>query len=217
MTINIMVIDDHAIVLHGLSQLINAEPDLKVTLTAESAEAALEVLKNNALPDMVVCDISLPGISGIELTKTITTLHPTLKVLVLSMHDELLHGERAFRAGAKGYLTKHEATEKVITAIRKIMEGGVYVNERMQSILEKNVRISPKNKVASALSRLTDREYEIFRMVGRGLKSSEIAVKLERSIKTIDAHRNNIKHKLGLQSATALHQFAATWADRERV
>lgn len=217
MTINIMVIDDHAIVLHGLSQLINAESDLKVVLTADSGEAAMEVLKTNPLPDLVICDISLPGISGIELTKTMTTLYQGLKVLVLSMHDELLHGERAFRAGAKGYLTKHEATEKVITAIRKIMDGGIYVNDRMQSILEKNVRVSPKNKVASALSRLTDREYEIFRMVGRGLKSSEIAVKLGRSIKTIDAHRNNIKHKLGLQSATALHQFAATWADRERV
>lgn len=212
----IMVVDDHSIVLHGLTQLINSEADLEVTMTAGSAESALELLATR-VPDLVITDISLPGLSGIELTKNLGAMHPTLPVLVLSMHDEMVHGERAFRAGAKGYLTKQDATEKVIGAIRRVLSGEVYLSDRMQSMLLQTVRGTAKNQVASVLSSLTDREYEIFRLIGLGMGSSEIAAKLTRSVKTVEAHRANLKQKLGMRNASELNRFAATWADRDRV
>ncbi|HEX9389937.1 MAG TPA: response regulator transcription factor [Usitatibacteraceae bacterium] len=217
MTSTVMVVDDHAIVLHGLCLLINNESGLKVTLQAESGEQALELLKTSPRPDLVVTDISLPGISGIELTKQLTALYTGLPILVLSMHDELIHGERAFRAGARGYLTKQEATDKVVIAVRRILEGKPYMSERMESVLHHTLRVSPKSKVPSAISKLTDREFEIFRMIGLGLGSAEIAQKLERSIKTIEAHRANMKKKLGMNSMNALNRFAVSWADRDRV
>jgi len=213
----IMVVDDHTIVLHGLAQLINNEPDLEVTMTAESAEKAMEVLATAELPDMVITDISLPGLSGLELTKKLQASHASLPVLVLSMHDEMVHGERAFRAGARGYLTKQEATEKVIVAIRKILAGDVYLSDRMQAVLLQKVSGTQKNTMVSVLSHLTDREFEIFRLIGLGMGSSEIATKLSRSVKTIEAHRANLKQKLGLRNAIELNRFAANWADRERV
>ena len=209
-----MVVDDHAIVLHGLKELINNEPDLEVTLTADSAERALEILREH-LPDIVVTDISLPGLSGLELIKELTRLRPGLPTLVLSMHDELVHGERALRAGAKGYLVKQEAPENVIKAIRKLLAGERYLSERMQSLLAQKVRGRLPNQPPSVLSSLTDREHEIFRLIGIGLGTSEIAAKLNRSVKTIEAHRANLKQKLGLRNAHELNRFAANWADRE--
>ena len=212
----IMIVDDHAIVLHGLKELINSEPDLEVTMTADSAERALQMLRKG-LPDIVVTDISLPGLSGLELIKEVTLMHPGLPSLVLSMHDELVHGERALRAGAKGYLVKQEAPEKVIKAIRTVLAGGRYLSARMQSLLTQKVRGGPGKQPVSILSSLTDREQEIFRMIGLGLGTSEIAAKVNRSVKTIEAHRANLKTKLGLRNAHELNRFAANWADRGRV
>ena len=212
----IMIVDDHAIVLHGLKELINSEPDLEVTMTADSAERALEMLRKG-LPDIVVTDISLPGLSGLELIKEVTLMHPGLPSLVLSMHDELVHGERALRAGAKGYLVKQEAPEKVIKAIRTVLAGGRYLSARMQSLLTQKVRGRSGKQPVSILSSLTDREQEIFRMIGLGLGTSEIAAKVNRSVKTIEAHRANLKAKLGLRNAHELNRFAANWADRGRV
>ncbi|MFN5541155.1 MAG: response regulator [Betaproteobacteria bacterium] len=217
MKFRIMVVDDHAIVLHGLTQLINNSPDLEVTMQAQSAEAAIELLKANPLPDLVVTDISLPGLSGIDLTKTLTAQFPKLPVLVLSMHEEMVHGERAFRVGAKGYLTKQEAADKVVVAIRRILSGEDYLSERMQTMLLHQIRNKPKSGTISVLSRLTDREYEIFRLIGMGMSSSEIADKLSRSVKTIEAHRANLKQKLGLRNAIELNRFAVNYADRERI
>ena len=210
----IMIVDDHAIVLHGLKELINNEPDLEVTMTADTAERAL-VLLSEQRPDIVVTDISLPGLSGLELIKEITKLHPGLATLVLSMHDELVHGERALRAGAKGYLVKQEAPENVIIAIRKVLSGERYLSERMQSLLTLKIRGRPANQPVSVISSLTDCEHEIFRMIAMGLRSSEIAVKLNRSVKTVEAHRGNMKKKLGLRNAYELSHFAATWANNE--
>ena len=152
---SIMVVDDHAIVLHGLKELINNEPDLEVTMTADTAERALDMLREQR-PDIVVTDISLPGISGLELIKEIGRLHPDLPTLVLSMHDELVHGERALRAGAKGYLVKQEAPENVIAAIRKVLAGQRYLSERMQSLLAHKVRGRQVSQPVSVLSNLTD-------------------------------------------------------------
>lgn len=212
----VMVVDDHAIVLHGLRELINNEPDLEVTMTADTAEHALDMLKEQQ-PDIVVTDISLPGLSGLELIKELTRLYPNLSTMVLSMHDELVHGERALRAGAKGYLVKQEAPENVIKAIRKVLAGERYLSERMQSLLAQKVRGRPANQPISVLSNLTDREHEIFRLIGIGLGTSEIAIKLNRSVKTIEAHRANLKQKLGLRNAHELNRLAANWADREHI
>ncbi len=210
----IMIVDDHAIVLHGLKELINSESDLEVTMTADSAERALEILKEQR-PDIVVTDISLPGLSGLELIKELTRLYSGLPALVLSMHDELVHGERAFRAGAKGYLVKQEAPENVIKAIRKVLAGERYLSERMQTLLAHKIRGRPANQPVSVLSSLTDREHEIFRLIGIGLGTSEIAAKLNRSVKTVEAHRANLKQKLGLRNAYELNRFAVNWTDHE--
>ena len=212
----VMVVDDHAIVLHGLKELINSEPDLEVTMTADSAERALEMLKGQR-PDAVVTDISMPGLSGLALIKEIAKLHADLPTLVLSMHDELVHGERALRAGAKGYLVKQEAPESVIKAIRMVLVGERYLSERMQSLLAQKVRGRSANQPLSVLSGLTDREHEIFRLIGIGLSTSEIAAKLNRSVKTVEAHRANLKRKLGLRNALELNRFAANWTDRSPV
>lgn len=209
-----MIVDDHAIVLHGLKELINSESDLEVTMMADSAEHALEILKEQR-PDIVVTDISLPGLSGLELIKELTRLYSGLPALVLSMHDELVHGERAFRAGAKGYLVKQEAPENVIKAIRKVLSGERYLSERMQSLLAHKIRGRPANQPVSVLSSLTDREHEIFRLIGIGLGTSEIAAKLNRSVKTVEAHRANLKQKLGLRNAYELNRFAVNWTDHE--
>lgn len=212
----IMIVDDHTIVLHGLTLLINSEPDFEVTLQAGSTEAALAILKADNAPDLVITDISLPGLSGIELLKELGNRFPRLPTLVISMHDEMVHGERAFKAGARGYLMKQEATEKVIFAIRKIMEGETYLSDRMQTQLLKKMRDGGTSE-SSILSNLSDREYEVLRLIGMGNGSSDIAIKLQRSVKTVEAHRANLKQKLGLKNASELNRFAANWADRERV
>jgi DNA-binding NarL/FixJ family response regulator len=211
----IMVVDDHAIVLHGLKELINAEPDLAVTMEAGSAEQAMQLLEAEQ-PDLLITDISLPGLSGLDLIKKATQAWPRLPALVLSMHDEMVHGERAFRVGARGYLVKQEATEKVIIAIRKILAGDVYLPDRMQSMLLQKVRGRGERRPTSLLANLSDREFEIFRLIGHGMGASEIATKLNRSVKTVEAHRANLKQKLGLRNALELNRFAANWADREQ-
>ncbi len=212
----IMVVDDHAIVLHGLKELINAEADLVVALEAGSTEAAVEILEKEQ-PDLLITDISLPGLSGLDLIKKVQQSWPDLPTLVLSMHDEMVHGERALRVGAKGYLVKQEATEKVIVAIRRILAGETYLPDRLQAMLFSNARGKRARQPASVLSGLTDREFEIFRLIGHGMGASEIASKLCRSVKTIEAHRANLKQKLGLRNALELNRFAASWADREQL
>lgn len=211
-----MLVDDHAIVLHGLKELINSEPDLEVTMTADTAERALEILSEQQ-PAIVVTDISLPGLSGLELIKELSRSHPDLPALVLSMHDELVHGERALRAGARGYLVKQEAPENVIKAIRMVLAGERYLSDRMQSLLTRKARGRPANEPATILSGLSDCEREVFRLVGMGLATREIAIKLDRSIKTVEAHRANLKKKLGLRNAPELNRVAANWTDRENV
>ncbi len=158
----IMVVDNHAIVLYGLTQLINNCEDLEVSLQSDSAEAALALLQHQPPPDLVVTDISLPGLSGIDLIKTLTAQFPGLQVLVLSTHDEMIHAERALRAGAKGYLSKQDASDNVVFAIRRILGGDNYLSPKMQSMLQGQSKGRLKSGAGSVLSTLTDREYEIF-------------------------------------------------------
>lgn len=209
----ILIVDDHTIVRQGIAQLVNREPDLDVCEEAGDAESAVAVLAKTAV-DLAIVDISLPGTSGIELVKQIRDSHPQLPVLVMSMHDEALYSDRAFRAGAKGYVMKQEATEKLLAAIRKILNGGVYVSDRMQTVMVQRFLNSGVDETVSFIDNLTDREFEILRMIGQGLTVAEIADKLGRSAKTVEAHRANLREKLGLKRAAELARFATQWVER---
>jgi DNA-binding NarL/FixJ family response regulator len=208
---SVLLIDDHPIVRQGLSQLVNQQPDLQVSAEAASAREALECVGRNT-PDIAVVDISLDDRSGIELIKDLRARQPNLPILALSMHDEALYAERALRAGAKGYVMKQEATDVVMSAIRKVLEGQIYLSEKMSSrLLDQFVSAKPGEE-ESPLGRLSDRELEIFSMIGRGLGTREIANKLYLSIKTVEAHREHIKEKLKLKSGTELMRTAVQYA-----
>lgn len=206
----VLIVDDHPIIRQGLSELINAEPDLIVCGNAEDAPEALGKIKESK-PDMVIVDISLKETSGMELIKDIKAQHSNLPVLVLSMHDESLYAERMLRAGAKGYVMKAEATDKVIVAIRKILSGQIYVSDKMAAkMVRKLVGGSPDMGV-SAIERLSDRELEVFHLIGKGYGTRQIAERLHLSIKTIETYREHIKEKLNLADASELLQYAIQW------
>src|SRR5450432_2363219 len=208
---SVLLIDDHPIVRQGLSQLINQEPDLFVSAEAASAREAISSLTKQT-PDVAIVDISLEDRSGIELIKDLRNIDPNLPILALSMHDEALYAERALRAGAKGYIMKQEATEQVMNAIRRVLDGQIYVSEKMSArLLDQFVGVKP-GEDESPLGRLSDRELEIFSMIGRGLGTREIANKLFLSIKTVEAHREHIKEKLKLKSGTELMRMAVQYA-----
>ncbi len=209
----LMIVEDHVIVRQGIAQLVNREPDLDVRFEAGDAESALAILRSQKI-DLAIVDISLPGTSGIELVKLLHQEQADLPVLMMSMHDEALYSDRAFRAGAKGYLMKQEASEKLLIAIRKILNGGVYVSDRMQTVMVQRFLSSGMDQQVSFIDNLTDREFEILRMIGQGLSVSEIAAKLGRSVKTVEAHRANLREKLGLKRAAELARFATQWAER---
>jgi DNA-binding NarL/FixJ family response regulator len=203
----VLLIDDHPIVREGLSQMINAEDDLEVIATAEDARTALDQA-DDLEPDIAVVDLSLKEGSGLDLIKSFKARKPSMPVLVLSMHDESLHAERVLRAGAKGYIMKQEATEKVITAIRKVLGGEVYLSDKMSAQMLNRLVGTGGTIEASPITRLTDREYEIYSMIGHGVGTREIAQKLSLSIKTVEAHRENIKDKLDLKNANELLRHA---------
>jgi DNA-binding NarL/FixJ family response regulator len=208
----VLLVDDHPIVRQGLAQLINQEPDLLVSAEVATARQALDLLdRPGAAPDIAIVDISLEDRSGIELIKEIRARWPQLPILVLSMHDEALYAERALRAGARGYIMKQEATDRVMTAIRKVLAGEIYVGERIAARLLGQLVSSGGGPSISPLRRLSDRELEIFTMIGRGLGTREIASKLFLSIKTVEAHREHIKEKLQLRSGTELMRAAVQY------
>jgi DNA-binding NarL/FixJ family response regulator len=210
----VLVVDDHPIVRQGLSQLINREPDLMVCGEAEDARRALEAI-GPANPDILIVDVSLDGPDGIELLKTIRTQDSKLPVLMLSMHDESLYAERALRAGANGYIMKQEATERVLIAIRQILAGEVYVSDRMaQKMMQQFVRRSGVAK-QSTMEKLTDRELEVFRLIGQGHGTRQIAEELHLSVKTVESYYAHIKDKLSLKNARELVQHAVQWINIE--
>lgn len=208
---SVLLVDDHPIVRQGLAELINQEPDLEVTAQAASAAAALESIGRD-VPDIAIVDISLEDRSGIELIKDLRGRKPDLLILALSMHDETLYAERALRAGAKGYIMKQEATDRVMTAIRRVLEGQLYVSDQMAArLLNQFVSAKPGDN-DSPLGRLSDRELEIFSMIGKGMGTRDIANKLFLSVKTVEAHREHIKEKLKLKSGTELMRMAVQHA-----
>jgi DNA-binding NarL/FixJ family response regulator len=211
----VFVVDDHPIVRQGLALLINQETDLTVCGEAEEMHSALSAIQA-VRPDILIVDISLNGPDGLELLKNIRLGAPRLPVLILSMHDESIYAERALRAGANGYIMKQEATEKVLVALRRILSGEIYVSDRIaNSMLRHYVRgVNPSEH--SSISDLTDRELEVFRLIGEGHGTRQIAETLHLSVKTVESYQAHIKEKLSLRSARELVQHAVQWNVRER-
>ena len=208
--LRVILVDDHPMVRQGLAQLINDEADLCVCAEADNAATALELIAS-MLPDLAIIDISMGGVDGIELLKQLKLRQPDLVTLVLSMHDETLYAERVLRAGAKGYVTKQEAPEKVMTAIRRVLAGEVYVSEKIAAQLLKTVTGSRPEAGQTPLDRLSNRELQVFRLIGGGMSMREIAEKLFLSTKTIETHREHIKEKLSLKSSSELLRYAVQY------
>ena len=207
----ILVVDDHPIIREGMTMLINRESDLEVCANAEEAHAALLAIETQS-PDLVLLDISLNGPDGLDLLKSIRSRNADLPVLMLSMHDEMQYADRALRAGANGYIMKQEATDKVLIAIRRILGGEVYVSERVANRMLQNMVGRSKLAEGSPLAALSDRELEVFRMIGEGRGTRQIAEELNLSIKTVETYEAHLKDKLGLRSARELVQYAIEWA-----
>jgi DNA-binding NarL/FixJ family response regulator len=212
----VFVVDDHPIVRQGLSQLINREPDLMVCGEAEDARTALEAIA--ALnPGFLIVDVSLDGPDGIELLKAIRARDPKLPVLMLSMHDESLYAERALRAGANGYIMKQEATENVLVAVRRILHGEIYLSERMSRRMLAQFASHPDAAKRSPMDLLTDRELEVFRLIGQGQGTRQIAEALCLSVKTVESYQAHIKDKLSLKNSRELMQHAVQWVADKRM
>jgi DNA-binding NarL/FixJ family response regulator len=209
----VLLVDDHPIVRQGLTQLINQEADLAVCAQAEDGPGALHAIAIYR-PDIVILDISLNGPDGLAVLKDIRISYATLPVLVLSMHDESLYAERVLRAGANGYIMKQEATERVLEAIRRIRGGEVYVSDRIAKRLLRQMVSNPADG-KSPIQALTDRELAVFRLIGKGRGTREIADDLHVSIKTVESYQAHIKEKLGLKNARELAQHAFQWVTRE--
>jgi DNA-binding NarL/FixJ family response regulator len=212
--LKVFVVDDHPIVRQGLAQLINREPDLTVCGEAQEAASALHSISIEK-PDILIVDISLVGPDGLELVKNIRLRYPSLPVLILSMHDESIYAERALRAGANGYIMKHEAAERVLGAVRQVLNHEVYVSERVASrLLHHYINGSP-TAGQSPLADLSDRELEVFRLIGEGHSTRAIAEELHLSIKTVESYQAHIKEKLSLKNGRELVQHAIQWAMKE--
>jgi DNA-binding NarL/FixJ family response regulator len=208
----IMVVDDHPMTRGGLVGLINAQVDLQVCCEAGTPAEAMTILAK-VTPDLVVTDLSMPGRSGTEFIKDILAIHPDLPVLVLSMHDEDIHAERVLRAGARGYIMKDAGAAKMLEAIRQVATGQVYVSPEMASKVLNALSGTRPRGSNSPIDKLSDREFEVFQMIGQGLTTKEIAGRLHLSPKTVDVHRGNLKVKLGLRDATSLMRQAVRWVE----
>jgi DNA-binding NarL/FixJ family response regulator len=208
------LVDDHPVTRQGFAQLINFEPDLHVCGEAGSAASALAEIPA-AEPHLVVVDISLDGTSGIELIKDIAARHAALPVLVLSTHDETLYAERALRAGAKGYVMKHQPTDEVLAAIRRVLRGGVYLSEQMQSRLVGMVAWGRPAASRSDVEPLSDRELEVFALLGQGQSTAQIGASLHLSGSTVATHRAHIMEKLNLDSSRELVRRAVSWVQTQ--
>jgi len=210
----ILLVDDHAVVRFGIAQLINRQADLVVCGEQEDARKALDAI-TKLQPDLVIADLSLKDSSGLELIRNIKAQFPKIPMLVVSIHDETVYAEIAFRAGALGYLMKQEALEKIVTAIRRVMAGSVYVSDSLAAkMLQQQVR-GNTDVQQPAIKSLSDREVEVFHLIGQWKKTKEIAGELHLSVKTVEYYREQIKRKLNLKDASELTQYATAWVQRE--
>ena len=204
----VLLVEDHPMFREQLVQLINKQPDMQVCGEADNTRDALQLVESNP-PDIVIVDLTLNGSNGLELIKDLKARQISVPVLVLSMHDELLYAERVIRAGARGYITKHEASNEVMLAIRKVLNGQIYLGGHMASRVLEGFSSHPKQ--VSGMSLLTDRELEVFELIGRGRTSREISGSLHLGMSTIDTYRARIKAKLNLENASQLAHEAIRW------
>ena len=212
----VFIVDDHPLVREGLTNLINGQHDLFVCGEAkDSAQAVNGIAKARA--DVALIDISLTNESGLELVKQLTRQFPRVALIILSMHDETLYAERALRAGARGYVMKHETSKNVLASIRRVLGGDVYVSERIVNRMALRVTSSREQVEGSPLERLSDRELEIFRLLGQGRTTSQIAADLNLSLKTVQAYCARAKEKFGVSSLTELLRAAIRWDDASQV
>jgi DNA-binding NarL/FixJ family response regulator len=206
----ILIVEDHPVVIKGLSQVINKQEDLSVCGVASSANKALKLIRDLS-PDMITVDITLKNSSGLELIKNLTAEFPKMPILVISMYDENIYAERTVKAGAKGYIMKEKLTKELIKAIRKVLSGKIYLSENMQNIfVDKSIK-GNTDQTKSAVDLLSDRELEVFDMIGQGLTTNEISKKLNLGIKTVETYKGKIKEKLNIENSTKLVKFAVEW------
>ena len=203
----VLLIDDHPLLRQGMAQLINQESDLILCGEAKDSASAIEAVRRLA-PDIAIVDLTLKDQSGTELIKQLADAFPQLKMLVFSMHDEWLHAERALQSGAGGYIMKEEAPERVLAAIRRVLAGETYLSERMSARILNRLVKGKAREEALPITTLSDRELQIFTLIGQGISTREIAEQLSLSIKTIESHRERIKDKLKLKNATELLRYA---------
>jgi len=210
----ILIVDDHPMMRQGLTQLIDNEPDLKVAAEADTGGQGLDIVVKEKL-DLAVLDISLPDKNGLELIKDIRSVNPELPILIISMHDEALYAERVLRAGARGYIMKQEGGTKLLQAIRQVLTGQIYVSEKMSARILETFSGRRPEQTSSPVARLSDREFEVFQLIGQGKGTKEIAQHLNLSVKTVEVHRAKIKEKLSLLTATDLVRYAVRWAEAQ--
>jgi DNA-binding NarL/FixJ family response regulator len=209
---SIVIVDDHPFLREGMVHLIGSQPDLALAGQAGNPAEALSVLALGR-PDLVMADISMPGRSGFDFIKDLLAQYPDQKILVVSAHDENLYAERALRSGARGYVMKDAGVAPLLAAIRTVLQGGIYVSPAVSTILLEKMTSESRRPSESPIARLTDREFEIFQLVGQGKSTRDIAEQLHLSGKTVDTHRANIKAKLELRDATALVRYAVRWVE----
>jgi DNA-binding NarL/FixJ family response regulator len=207
--LSVVIVEDHPMFREQLAHLINKEPDMTVCGEADNVPDGLALIKDRH-PQIAIVDISLNGSSGLELLKDLRAHGIDLPVLVLSMHDESLYAERALRAGAKGYITKHEASASVMVAIRQVLNGEIYLKPRFMSRIL-NKAINGNGGAAQPIDCLTDRELEVFELIGRGQTTREIGARLRVGLTTVDTYRARIKEKLNIENAARLHSEASRW------
>lgn len=206
----ILIVDDHAIVRQGLIGLLNAQPDLEVVAQAGSVDEAVATLERMPV-DLAVLDVGVGSSSGLNLCTRIGERWPDVRVLMLSMFSESAYAERALRAGALGYVMKSEATDKLVAAVRKVLEGGMYFSDRVSRIFFSRLSRTAAPDGSATLRSLSDRELEVLRLIGEGMSTAEIAAALNRSVKTVESHRAALKTKLGAQSNAELIRIAVAW------
>jgi DNA-binding NarL/FixJ family response regulator len=206
----VIIVDDHPLFRDRLSQLINHELDMQVCEESETAEQAIQLIRV-LTPDLVIVDITLKGSSGLELIKGIRALSIGTPILVLSMHEESLYAERALRAGATGYITKDQAADQVLGAIRRVLMGEIYLSDKMTSVFLRSLTLARAKSMPRSVDKLADRELEVLELIGRGNTTRQIADKLQLGAATVDTYRARIKEKMNFQNATELQHFAIRW------